>query len=311
MTQTSFDFLIVSTLSGAISAGTPILLASLGEIFSEKSGVYNISIEGTMLVGALAGIVAAFVSGNLFLAVLAAGLAGLLMALVHAFFTVTLRANQIVCGFALVILGTGLSSFLGKPYVGERIVESGNLSLPILSDIPIIGEIFFQHNVMVYFSYVLVALSWCLLFRTRWGISIRAVGENPDAAQLMGVNVQKTRYLCVLASGFFAGLGGAYLSVIDTQMWVEHMTAGRGWIAVALVIFSGWGPVKALLGAYLFGMMISLQFRLQTIGIDISAHLMSMLPYVITILALIISYKKNRSKHGMPASIGKPFMPQS
>lgn len=311
MIDSSFGFLAVATLHSAIIAGTPLLMAATGEIFCEKSGIYNIGLEGIMLVGAFTGIFTAVSTGSIFLAIFAAGLAGLIMALVHAFFTVSLQANQIVCGFALVILGTGLSSFLGIPYVGRKSVHASKHAVLFISDIPVAGDIFFNHDYMVYFSYLLVFTAWFILFKTKWGIAVRAAGEDPNAAQLMGINVQKTRYICVLISGLLTGMAGAYLSVIHTEMWVEHMTAGRGWIAVALVIFAGWNPVKALIGAYLFGMMISLQFRLQTLGIDISAHLMSMLPYVITIIALLVSCRAKKGLNTMPTALGKPFKPQS
>lgn len=305
----SFEVLLLSTLKGAVPAGTPLILAAVGAIFSERSGVYNIALEGLMLIGALTGIIATLATGNAYIGVLSAGFSGMLMSVLLAFFTITLRANQIVCGFALVILGTGISSFVGISYVGRQIHSLSRINLPLFEYLPFIGEIFFQQDLIVYISYLIVIVSCIVLFKTRWGIAVRASGEDPHAAQLMGVNVTLTRYCCVLFSGFMAGIAGAYLSVVHTEMWVGQMTAGRGWIAVALVIFSSWHPLKALFGAYLFGAMISLQLRMQAVGVDVSVHLMSMLPYAMTIAVLLIASRRKNIR-GMPASLGKPYCPQ-
>lgn len=298
--------IILLACKGAVPAGTPLLFATLGALLSERSGVYNVALEGIMLVGALAGIMGTLVTGDPVAGVVFGGGAGLLLTVPLAFLTVTFGANQIVCGFALVILGTGLSSYFGIPYVGKQIEAVQCLPISWLRDIPWLGDIFFQQDLFVYLSYALVVMVFVVLYFTRWGIAIRACGEDPYGAQLMGVDVIRTRYLCVLLSGFLAGLGGAYLSVVHTGMWVGQMTAGRGWIAVALVIFSGWHPLKALGGAYLFGVMISLQLRLQATGVSVSVHLMSMLPYAMTIFVLLLAASKIK-RQSMPASLGKVF----
>lgn len=303
------EFVILSTLAGAVPASLPLFWAAVGEIYSEKSGVYNIGLEGVMLLGALAGIWSAVASGNIACSLLAAGAVGLAAGLLHAFFTVTLNANQIVTGFAVVILGTGLTAFLGMPYVGLQVPITVAYPLPFLSKIPVLGSIFFAQDVIVYLSYLLIPLSWAILYRSTWGIAIRASGDDPEAARLMGIHVAKTRYFCIASSGVLAAIGGAYLSVVHTQMWVERMTAGRGWIALALVIFSRWNPVGAAGGALLFGTMLSLQFRLQAIGIAISSHLLSTLPYLTTILVMVIAARPRYGFKGMPRSLGKTTSP--
>jgi len=300
--------LIVPTLAAAVRAGTPILFAALGELLAERSGVLNLGVEGMMLVGALVGFMTAQGTGEPWLGLLAAGGAGAAVSLLHAFLTITLRANQVVSGLALTIFGTGVSGFLGKPLIGVPAAGFSPLRLPLLAELPLVGPIFFRHDSMVYLSYLLIPLFWGLLYRTRPGLNIRAVGESPESADAMGVGVALTRYLCVLIGGLLAGLGGAYLSLAYTHMWIENMTAGRGWIALAIVIFGTWDPIRVALGAYLFGGVQALQLRLQAVGVGLPAYLLMMTPYVFTILVLVSATRETvRRRIGAPAALGLPY----
>ena len=304
MTET----LIVSILAASITAGTPILFAALGELFAERSGIMNLGVDGMMLVGAVTGFMLAVNTGNPWLGVLAALASGALLALVHACLTVTLRANQVVSGLALTLFGTGLANYLGKSYVGMRIDSSfGKLAIPYLSDIPIIGPVVFKQDILVYISYVLVAVSAFFLYKMRAGLFLRAVGENPAAVDSVGVNVFRLRYVYVMLGGALAGLGGAYLSLAYAPSWLENMTAGRGWIAVALVIFALWDPWRALAGSYLFGGVDALGFHLQVIGLPISIFILNMLPYIFTILVLVLVLIKKGGRLAAPNSLGVPY----
>lgn len=309
------DPLIVILLATAVTAGTPLLFAALGEILTERVGVLNLGVEGMMLVGAVVGYIATVQSHNHWAGLIFAMLAGGTMALIHAFLSITLRANQVVSGLALTIFGTGLSSYVGKSYVGQPVPDPYKpIALPGLSEIPFIGKIFFQHDALVYLSFILVIVLWVLIFRTKWGLNLRAVGENPAAADSMGIPVYLTRYIYVVLGGMLAGAGGAYLSLAYAPSWIENMTAGRGWIAVALVIFAVWHPGKALIGAYIFGGVDSLGFRIQALGDkasflkDISPFFLQMLPYILTIIVLILitSETKNR-RVGTPKALGIPY----
>lgn len=309
------DSLFVILLTTAVTAGTPLLFAALGEIVTERAGILNLGVEGMMLVGAVAGFVATMQTHNHWVGIVAAMIAGGLVATIHAFLSITLRANQVVSGLALTIFGTGLSGFLGKGYVGQPVVEVFKpISIPVLSKIPVLGKIFFQHDALVYLSYVFVILVWVLVFYTKWGLSLRAVGENPAAADSMGIPVYFSRYVCVIFGGMLAGLGGAYLSLAYAPSWIENMTAGRGWIAVALVIFAVWHPGKALIGAYIFGGVDSLGFHIQALGDkalflkNISPFFLQMLPYILTITVLILITSETKKRRvGTPASLGIPY----
>lgn len=300
---------IITMLATAVTAGTPLLYAALGEMLAEKSGILNLGVEGMMLVGAVTGFMVNVSTQNPWLGLLGATIAGGAMGAIHAFLTITLRANQVVSGLALTIFGTGLSGFLGKTMIGIPAPASFKaFSLPVLSGIPILGPVFFRHDALVYLSYFLVVIIAVLLFKTRWGLHLQAVGENPAAADAVGINVFLYRYICVISGGMLAGMGGAYLSLAYAPSWLENMTAGRGWIAVALVIFATWNPVKCLIGSYIFGGVDALGFRIQTRGIDISPFFLQMLPYICTILVLILITRETK-KHRIspPGSLGLPY----
>ncbi|MFN3308720.1 MAG: ABC transporter permease [Anaerolineales bacterium] len=299
------DFL-VSVLTLTIPAGTALLLGTLGEVYAERSGVLNLGVEGMMIMGAVVGFAVTFATKNAILGIVVASLAGVLMSLIHAYFSITLRVNQVVSGLALTMLGLGVSGLLGKQFIGMPLpVRLQPLNIPILSSLPIIGE-FFKYNALVYFSILLVPLLSFFLYKTNWGIVLRSVGENPAAADAMGVNVFLVRYLAVMFGGLMAGLGGAFLSVAYSPAWIEGMTAGAGWIVIALTIFSLYDPTRAMLGAYLFGGVRVLQFRLQPLGIP--ANLLNMLPFIMTILVLVlISEQAFRRRIGVPAALMQPY----
>ncbi len=301
---------IEGLLSASIRYGTPLLFATVGEIITERSGVLNLGLEGLMLMGALTGFVTAYTTGNLWLAFFLAMAVGALFALIHAFMSITLRVNQVVSGLALTMLGIGLSGILGRAYVGRPAVMFESVPIPGLSKIPVIGPSFFDHDPLVYIGYVLTFFLAWLIFKTKIGLTLRAVGEEPAAADSRGINVFLVRYVATLVGGALTAAGGAYLSLAATSMWMENMTAGRGWIAVALVIFAAWDPIKAMLGSYLFGFIMSLQFRLQATGeVHVSANILLMLPYLATLGAMIIfSMSENfRKRIGAPSALGVPY----
>ncbi|MBC7323806.1 MAG: ABC transporter permease, partial [Moorella sp. (in: Bacteria)] len=300
----------IATLAAAITAGTPILYAALGEILAERAGVLNLGVEGMMLVGAVTGFMVAVSTGSPWLGFLVALLASGFKAAIFALLTITLRANQVVTGLALTIFGTGLSGFLGKPYVGVPLPLSFKpVAIPLLADIPLLGPVLFRHDPLVYLTYILVPCLWYFFYRTRPGLNLRAVGENPAAADALGVNVFALRYIYVIIGGMLAGAGGAFLSLSYAPSWLENMTAGRGWIAVALVIFAVWDPVKALLGSYLFGGVDALTYTLQAATkIAIPSFFLKMLPYLLTLVVLIIATRQTLVKHiGAPGALAIPY----
>jgi len=300
----------VSLLAHAIQAGTPLLLATVGEIYSERSGVLNLGLEGIMIMGALTAFLVSFRTGDIALAIVAAAIVGALLSLIHAFVSITLKANQIVSGLAISIFGLGVSGFLGRPLIGQIANKLRPTPIPLLQDIPVLGPILFSGDVLIYFSIVVSLVLWFVLFRTKFGLNIRSVGENPSMADSLGVNVDLTRYVCVLVGGVLGGLGGAYLSIVYTPLWIEGMTAGRGWIAIALTIFAVWNPLRAIVGAYLFGGVMALQFRLQAIGIGTETpQLLLMLPYFVTIGTLVLMSSATLKKRvGVPAALGNPYV---
>ncbi len=302
--------MIISTLAATVAAGTVLLLASLGEILSEKAGVLNLGVEGMMLVGAITGFIAVQTTGSLLMAVVASMLCGGLVALIHAFLTVTMRANQVVSGLALTIFGTGMSAFLGKDYIGMTPVNGFKaVNVPGLSDIPFLGDVLFKQNVLVYVSLLLVPAMWFLFNRTHLGLKIKSAGENPAATDAAGLDVFAIRYGCTIGGGMLAGLSGVYLAIGYNSSWMENITAGQGWIAVALVIFAMWNPWKALLGSYLFGFIGIMGLRLQAIGVQIPVSLFTMLPYMLTIVVLIfISGRlRGRKGDGSPAALSVSY----
>jgi ABC-type uncharacterized transport system permease subunit len=299
---------LIAMLAVAVAAGTTVVIAAIGEIVAERSGVLNLGLEGMMLVGAVAGFVAVNASGSLVIAVLVALAAGGVLGLLHAFLTVSLRANQIVAGLALTIFGAGLSALLGQDVVGVPARATfGRVAVPLLADIPVIGRVLFQQNLLVYLGYVLTLTLWFLLSRTRVGLHLRAVGENAATADAMGVSVVGFRYGAVVFGGALAGLAGAYLSLALTPGWNEGMTAGRGWIAIGLVIFSRWNPLLGLLGGCLFGLMESLNFQAQAVGIHISPFFLGMLPYLFTVVAVVVASLIGARRVGVPADLGTPY----
>ncbi len=301
-----------AVLITVVGAATPLLFAALGELVTEKSGVLNLGVEGMMLVGAVAGFATAIGSGSIVLAIVVAALAGAGMALLFGVLTLTLLANQVATGLALTMFGIGLSSLIGQDFVGTPLPGLDKLYIPGLTDLPVIGPLLFGQDALVYLSFAAVlGVSW-FLYRSRGGLVLRAVGENHDAAHAIGYPVVRIRYLAVLFGGAMSGLAGGYLSLAYTPMWAENMTAGRGWIALALVVFATWKPGRVLLGAYLFGGVTILQLHVQGFGIAAPSQLLSMLPYVATILVLVlISRDSIRIRLNAPAAIGKVFHPDA
>jgi simple sugar transport system permease protein len=301
---------LTSVLAAAIPAGTAILYACLGELLCERAGVLNLGVEGMMLMGALGGFAVSQWTGNAWVGAMGALVAGGAMAVIHAVLTISLRANQVVSGLALTIFGTGLSAYLGRNLAGETPKdEFSKLAIPLLSDVPRLGTILFKQDALVYVSYVLVPVMWLYVYRTRPGLYLRALGERPEAADAMGVSVTALRYVYVIAGGALGGLGGAAISLGTNPGWTENITAGRGWIAVALVIFAGWNPARAALGAYLFGGVEAGQFRLQSVGVGISPYFLSMLPYLFTIAVLVLATGESaRRRLGAPAALGRPYV---
>jgi len=281
--------LILSLLAAAIQSGTPVLYATLGEIFTERIGILNLGVEGMMMAGALAGFLTAKISGNPVLGFVAGGLFGALLAGIHGCVCIGFLGNQVVSGLALTILGVNLANYLGTPYVGQSAPGFSAYPVPILSNIPIIGPVFFHHDPLVYIAYILPVFMWAFFRYSRWGLSARAVGENPEAVSAAGLPATAYRWAGVLAGGFLVGLGGAYLSLAYTHLWSTGLSAGRGWIAVALVIFAFWRPGRAALGAYLFGGVMAFQLRLQALGTNLPSSLLLMLPYGLTVLVLVAS----------------------
>jgi ABC-type uncharacterized transport system permease subunit len=296
---------IIGILSSAIRLATPYLYASIGEMFSQRSGVVNLGVDGIMLVGAYAAFFVALNTGNLWLAVLAAALVGLLMGLFMSLISVTLQAEQGISGIGMYMFGLGLSSLLFRVTIGTVKTVDGFplVNIPFLADIPVLGEIFFQHSIMVYGAFLLVPLAWFVLEKTTWGLRIKAVGQNPAAADSLGISVGRVRYACVCLGSMLAGVAGASLSVALLNLFQENLTAGLGFIAVALVYFGGWRPAGILVGTLLFSSVNALQLWLQVLGVKIPSDLAVMLPYILTIAALAVTTNRERQ----PAALNKPF----
>ncbi|HWR12310.1 MAG TPA: ABC transporter permease [Rectinemataceae bacterium] len=310
--------LITSILAITVRAGTSLVFATIGEILTERAGIMNLGIEGIMLMGAVSSFAASFYSQNLAVALLVAMAVGAAMATLHAFLAVTMRANQVVCGISITLFGTGFSSFLGQRLgpatnnfrlMGLKGAKFSPLPVEALSDIPILGALFSQ-DLLTYAVYLLIPLSWCFLYKTRPGLWLRSIGEDPQTADAMGIDVIKSKYLYTILGGALMGLGGAHLSLSYTPGWSENITGGRGWIVVALVIFSMWNPARSVWGALLFGGINAVQFRLQASGTNIPAAFLNMLPYLGTIAVLVLMtwWEALSKKIGAPAALSVPYM---
>ena len=311
------EALFISILVITIRAGASLLYATFGAIITERSGIQNLGVEGVMIASAAVAFAAAFHSGSAWIGVGAAILTGILMGLIHALLTITLRAEQVVSGLAMTIFGSGLASFMGQrlgpgntTMVGLQGPSFQRIPIPILVDIPYIGPSLFNQDVLIYILYVIIPLLWFYFYRTRQGLELRAVGENPQAVDALGVNVTKLSFTYTIIGSIFMSMAGAHLSLCYLQGWADNITGGRGWIAIALVIFSTWNPLRAVLGAILFGGINAIQFRMQAAGTNLPSSFLNMLPYIATILVLIfITWtEKFRKRLGTPTALGIPFV---
>ncbi|MBE1291946.1 MAG: ABC transporter permease [Shimia sp.] len=294
----------VLLIASLMVAATPLLLAAIGELVVEKAGVLNLGVEGMMIIGAISGFAIAVETTSPMVGLVAAMIAGAVLSLLFAFLTQFALANQVASGLALTLFGLGLSALMGQSYVGIKPPAMAKLDIPVLSDIPVLGPILFSHDPVLYIGLALTAAVYWFLKKSRGGLILRAVGESHDAAHALGYNVIRVRILAIMFGGACAGLGGAYISLIRVPQWTEGMTAGVGWIALALVVFASWKPWRVLLGAYLFGGINVLQLNLQAAGIAIPVEYLAMSPYLITILVLVIM---SADKSGAPASLGRTF----
>ena len=299
-------------LAATLNAGTVLAIAGIGLLINERAGILNLGAEGLMLVAAIAGFATAVHTGSDWLAFCAGAVAGALMAAAFGVLVIWLNTNQVASGLALSLFGAGFSAFVGIGYVQGKLGDRPQFSVPLLADIPFIGPAFFRQHPMVYLAMALVAgVAW-FLYRSRAGLVLRAVGESPESAHALGYPVRRIRMAAVMAGGALCGVAGAYLSVVYTPLWVEGMVAGKGWIALALTTFATWRPARVLLGAYLFGGVTMLQFHLQAEGVEIPSQFLSMLPYIATIVVLVLISRNGAwIKANMPASLGKPFFPGS
>lgn len=299
---------IIGILTATIRLATPILMVAIGEVFAERAGILNLGLEGTMLMGALAGFLGAYWAQNLWVGVLCSILVGILFALLMGFMSITAQVNQVVAGLGITILGGGLSTLLFRFSFGLRAMPPQisifqNIPIPGLSEIPGLGTILFNHNILVYLTMALIPIASFLLYRTRFGLAVRAVGENPNAADSRGIDVSRTRYLAVIIGGALAGLGGGYLAIGNLGLFWTQMTAGRGFIAIAVVVFSRWDPFRSMLGALLFGFATALQLSLQTLQAPVPSEILLMLPYIITIFVLIWVSKRAE----FPGAFATPY----
>lgn len=294
---------LVPALAAAVSTGAPILYATLGELVMERGGILNLGVEGMMMVGALAAFVVCYHSGSPWFGLVCGGAAAMLMSALHGLVCLVFQGSQVVSGLALTIFGVGVANYLGTPYIQQKVEGFSAFSVPLLSSIPVIGQIFFQQDALVYLSYLTPLLLWFVLSRTNFGLALRACGENPEAVRAAGISPFKVRWSAILLGGFLVGLGGAYLALAFMRMWADNLVAGRGWIAVALVIFAFWRPGRAVFGVYLFAGVTAYLFRVQALGVGIPSSILAMLPYLMTLLVLFASSLKGRSS-GAPADLG-------
>ncbi|NQT60744.1 MAG: ABC transporter permease [Bacteroidetes bacterium] len=310
--------LITTLLAVTLGAGTSLLYATLGEIYTERAGILNLGVEGMMMMGALSAFTVSFYTGNLVLSIVVAMLIGGTMALIHAFLCITMRANQVVSGLSITLFGTGLASYLGqrlgpasngKNLVGMTAASFTDYSIPFLEDIPILSA-FFNQDILTYALFLIVPIAWIYMYKTRSGLTLRAVGEDPRTAAAMGISVSKVRYIYTVIGGMLVGLGGAHLTLGYTPGWSENVTGGRGWIVIALVIFAGWNPGRAIFGAVLFGGINAIQFRLQAAGTVIPASFLNMAPYIVTVIVLTVMTligRKKKGKFSPPSALGTSF----
>lgn len=305
MTQISIETVFIGILTSSIRLATPYLFAAIGEAFAQTSGVLNLGVDGIMLVGAFAAFYVTLQTGNVWLGVLAAMIVGLLMGLLMSLISITFKAKQGISGIGLYMFGLGLSSTLFKVLVGTVIIVEGfqTIKIPLLGDIPIIGEIFFRNSLPVYAAFLLVPLAWWFLEKTTWGLKIKAVGHNPAAADSLGINVDRVRYFSVCFGSVLAGLAGASLSIALVNLFQENMTAGMGFIAIALVYFGAWNPLGIMAGALFFSTINAFQLWMQVLGVRIPYNIALMLPYLLTIAALVVATNRVRK----PAALTKPF----
>ena len=302
------DIQLPLLLASLIVAATPILLAALGELIVEKAGVLNLGVEGMMIFGAITGFIATIETGSPWIGFIFSILGGASLAFIFALVTQVFRANQVASGLALTLFGLGLSSLLGHSYTGIKPATFSGLDVPVLSDIPILGVVLFQQDAIVYFSILAVIVVFIIFRNLRLGLILKAVGENHNSAHALGYNVILIRVGAILVGGAFAGLGGGYLSLVRVPQWTEGMTAGAGWIALALVVFASWQPLRLIIGAYIFGGVTLLQLNLQALGLEINVALLSMSPYLVTIAVLVfMSARRSRGSLDAPRSLGKTF----
>lgn len=301
--------LIIPLLAATVQSGTPVLYATLGEMFTEKGGILNLGVEGMLSVAALAAFLTTYMTGSPWLGFFAGGAAGAFMALLHAVVCISFLGNQVVSGLALTIFGLGLTKFLGTPYIGQSAPGFSKFAFPVLSSIPYIGDIFFKQDALVYVSFIVPFIFWFFFRRTSLGMAVTATGEYPQAAAAAGLKPMLLRYFAVCTGGFLVGLGGGYLSLAYTHLWTNGLSGGRGWIAVALVIFAFWRPGRAVIGAYLFGGVMAFQLRLQASGTNLPSSLLLMLPYALTIIVLVLSAFRGRGAEA-PAALGTNIEPE-
>ncbi|MCA1382725.1 MULTISPECIES: ABC transporter permease [unclassified Bradyrhizobium] len=301
--------LVEAIILAVLAASTPLLLAATGELVAERSGVLNLGVEGMMIVGAACGFAGAWLTGSIFIGALFGIVAGTLMSLVFALMALGLAVNQVATGLALTILGVGLSGLIGAGFVGERITPAVQLAIPGLTNVPLIGRVLFGENGFVYFSIALIVAVWWFLYRTRAGLILRACGDNHVSAHALGYPVLRIRTLAVMFGGACAGLAGAYLPLAYTPFFIPGMTAGRGWIALALVVFSSWRPGRLVIGAYLFGAVTILQLHAQGWGVGIPSQFMSALPYLATVIVLVLISRARTGGSTAPAALGTVFVP--
>lgn len=299
---------LISLLASTIRLATPILLSALGQIFTQKAGILDLGVEGTMTIGAVTGFILTFKTGNLWIGIVGAMVVGLLWNSIMAWISVNMKANQVIAGTALNILSVGFAAYIYRVIFGiqslpPQVEPFQSIKIPVLGDIPVLGKIFFQHNIIVYLAYIMVFVTWFIFEKTTYGLKVKAVGEHPKAADSKGISVAKIRYSAIMIGGLYAGLAGAFMSIAYMNLFTESIIGGRGFIAVSVVIFARWIPIRAMFGAILFGFASALQMRLQAQGIEVANQFMLMLPYGMTILALISASKKAE----FPSAYTQPY----